>query len=541
MNTQKYYMHNSDLLRENDRSLYQRKRDGEDVVYDSQSHSKIDFERTHLNYNVCPHEQYTRDQIIQIQENIRGKKFPKNGVLFGSTVITLPKDFDGDPREFFCHAYDGLKGIYHITDDDVVSAYVHMDETSAHMHFNFIPHYENTISWEKTMPKSIYDTQHRLLEEYLNEQNIGEVHLLNGNTLGFDVQSLTPEQKTVSMEIYELKNQRDELYQKIFDLEYSRQKIEKDINYYFDEGNVEKANEATIKWEKINDELPILIQQRKAISAQLKEKTEVFSSVKNPTGTQSTIIELVADRTHLETTCWEQTLRAQETNKRLQALRGELQQTISENKIDDSTIDDLSNGFELALGHAFMLGQEAERKGLKNEELSKFKAESISKAARIMLDPLSTFKQAARSLKNRISDIIDRYNTNASKIALELTGDIEIYTGRDGRVSEKGKAYIERYIRDNLRTTDNPEWRPVRDYVRSLNSVEKQEKYIKTIVKSAVDFVEDGCSEPTKKYVHKSVLNKKIYTSAITITSNLISAVRAVQQMQEQAMEDFER
>ena len=118
---------------------------------------------------------------------------------------------------------------------------------------------------------------------------------------------------------------------------------------------MEKANEATIKWEKINDELPILIQQRKAISAQLKEKTEVFSSVKNPTGTQSTIIELVADRTHLETTCWEQTLRAQETNKRLQALRGELQQTISENKIDDSTIDDLSNGFELALGHAFML------------------------------------------------------------------------------------------------------------------------------------------------------------------------------------------
>ena len=42
-------------------------------------------------------------------------------------------------------------------------------------------------------------------------------------------------------------------------------------------------------------------------------------------------------------------------------------------------------------------------------------------------------------------------------------------------------------------------------------------------------------------WLNQQTLNKKIYTSAITITSNLISAVRAVQQMQEQAMEDFER
>ena len=77
-----------------------------------------------------------------------------------------------------------------------------------------------------------------------------------------------------------------------------------------------------------------------------------------------------------------------------------------------------------------------------------------------------------------------------------------------------------------------------------LKSVRKlQEKRIVSVKILAIIIPENGekvskikCLQPNQQ-----TLNKKIYTSAITITSNLISAVRAVQQMQEQAMEDFER
>lgn len=131
MNTQKYRMGNLGLLGEADRTMYANK--------DTVSKSCIDKERTHLNYNLCPHEQYTVAQIKNINRTLRGKEIAKNAIAWGSTIVSQPKDYTGNTEDFFRESYEGLKKMYNLRDEDVISAYVHMDETTPHMHFYFIP------------------------------------------------------------------------------------------------------------------------------------------------------------------------------------------------------------------------------------------------------------------------------------------------------------------------------------------------------------------------------------------------------------------
>ena len=197
MHTEKYGMGNCGLLLEADRSLYKNA--------DTTSKSIIDHDKTHLNYNLCPHEQYKAWEIKSIHEKIRGKKMRKDAVAFGITVITKPQDYKGDSRDFFKTAYEGLKDTYGLTDEDVISSYVHMDESSEHMHFIFLPvmheKEKNRMSWESVMSRRMYKTQHNILQKYMSEKLGEEVHLLNGKTLGFDPQKMTAEQKKESMEL----------------------------------------------------------------------------------------------------------------------------------------------------------------------------------------------------------------------------------------------------------------------------------------------------------------------------------------------------
>ena len=326
MNTQKYHLHNARLLEENDRSLYQKEKENGEVCYDSTSKSRIDFSRTELNYNLCPHEPYTRDEIIKTHEDIRGKRFPKNGVLFGSTVITLPKDFDGDSKTFFETAYDGLKELYKLNDSDIISSFVHMDETNPHMHFNFVPRFENTISWEKMFPKTLYESQHNRLETYMNSKNIGEVHLLNGETLGFDVQCLTQDQKSVSMEIYHLKSLRDDIYSSISKFENQKLQIQKDISYYFDNGNSDKVEELTLQWNFCNQEIARLVKEKKDVAIQLEEKFMELNNGSKVNATQKQIFELVADKSHLEEICFEKVVEVKNMESSLLQISNEIKE-----------------------------------------------------------------------------------------------------------------------------------------------------------------------------------------------------------------------
>lgn len=210
MNTQKWGMGNCGLFAEADRTMYIDKETGEYKTNqkDTVSKSIIDFTKTHMNYNLCPHEQYKRWQVKEINEKIRGKKIAKNAISWGSTIISLPKDYNGDPKTFFATSYEGMKKMYGLRDEDIISAYVHMDESTPHMHFYFIPisheAEKDRINWDKVVPRKMYKTQHKILQKYMRAKiPNATINLLNGETIGLDVSKMDANQRKASMQLME--------------------------------------------------------------------------------------------------------------------------------------------------------------------------------------------------------------------------------------------------------------------------------------------------------------------------------------------------
>lgn len=97
----------------------------------------IDPERTHLNYTL-----FARDDpkgFIKSKVEEADTKPNKNTNVISDWVVTLPKNdrLEGREREFFEQVYEFLKG--KVGEDNIVGAYVHMDETTPHLHFCFVP------------------------------------------------------------------------------------------------------------------------------------------------------------------------------------------------------------------------------------------------------------------------------------------------------------------------------------------------------------------------------------------------------------------
>lgn len=112
---------------------------------------KIDPAKTYLNYALFE----TRDPIGMIDEKIArvDTKPGKKTNVMSSWVVTLPKGdkLKGREREFFEVVYDHLNEI--VGHENVIGAWVHMDETQPHMHFAFTPCIETVVTTnDKTKP-----------------------------------------------------------------------------------------------------------------------------------------------------------------------------------------------------------------------------------------------------------------------------------------------------------------------------------------------------------------------------------------------------
>lgn len=96
--------------------------------------SHVDPTLSHLNYNLHS------GNMIENYNNIKNGVYIKNEkdfVAYCDLCITLPKDYEGDSKIFFKNVYDIL-----MHDDKFkhcIGAFVHLDETSPHMHFIYMP------------------------------------------------------------------------------------------------------------------------------------------------------------------------------------------------------------------------------------------------------------------------------------------------------------------------------------------------------------------------------------------------------------------
>lgn len=145
----------------------------------------IDTEKSDLNYNLAPeHNQidFIRQRCSEVQCLNR-----KDVNVMCSWVVTAPKNLDqAEEKAFFKHTYDFLANRY--GEKNVISAYVHLDEKSPHMHFAFVPvALDKNKGIEKVSAKEVItrnDLQsfHTDLEKHL-ERTLGhEVDILNEAT-----------------------------------------------------------------------------------------------------------------------------------------------------------------------------------------------------------------------------------------------------------------------------------------------------------------------------------------------------------------------
>lgn len=278
---------------------------------------------------------------------------------------------------------------------------------------------------------------------------------------------------------------------------------------------------------KLTNENQLLISENSVLSAQLEEKQAELKKA-------NSTLEI------LDTTC-------ASLHEEIVGLKRDIAHIIEENKVPDDVVQGISNGIQDAVMDAFDNGRRAGQEGYERERLTAFKSDSVCKALRPLDRPLEKFKAYTDNLRSKIHDAIDMHNRNANRARQLALGNIDVYTGYDGRVSESGKMHIERYIRARLESYDQDEtWEPLRMQYRGLVTDEKKDRYVNRMVKDCVDFAEDSCAEkPTTKYVPKSKIEKLIDRCASSMGHGIghgaLEVVRTIQQIQEEQLEEYER
>ena len=219
---------------------YERAKDekGEYVKFGNED---IDATRTHHNYNLAPENKSQGEFVKQRCSEVKCLN-RKDVNVACSWIVTLPKDFKElnkgkDPKEFFEGTYKFLENRY--GKDNVVSAYVHMDETTPHMHFCFVPVVLDTkknqykLSAKEVVNRYDLKTFHNDLQEHLEQTRGLRANVLNEATIegnksieelkrGTAIQELQKaltEVQTVKQDVQVLENDKNALEGQIRNLE----------------------------------------------------------------------------------------------------------------------------------------------------------------------------------------------------------------------------------------------------------------------------------------------------------------------------------
>ena len=180
---------------------------------------KIDHSKTYLNYNLAPEHKGMTDYEFMKKRCEEFKILKRKDVNWlVSWVITMPADYTGNKALFFREAYNFMENRY--GKDNVVSAYVHLDETSPHMHFCFVPvifdnkKQEYKVNAKQCINKVELKQIHPEMQEYLENKLQTKVNILNGATAEGNktIDQLKKEEKIKQKVISELiKNPTEEI------------------------------------------------------------------------------------------------------------------------------------------------------------------------------------------------------------------------------------------------------------------------------------------------------------------------------------------
>lgn len=139
------------------------------------SNEEIDLKKTHLNYDLVQSDLNLYQRVKQRVDEVRPvSRIQKNSVVDYSNIITVPKE---QLKEWGLEkSKEYLKEVYNyfckeFGKENVVSAKVHLDETTPHMHLHFVPvSEEGKLQARKVMTPQRINKIHTDAPRYLQER-----------------------------------------------------------------------------------------------------------------------------------------------------------------------------------------------------------------------------------------------------------------------------------------------------------------------------------------------------------------------------------
>lgn len=251
----------------------------------TENHSNLDIdnERSDLNYDLCEKEGDTLSRMNDRLSEVHSLN--RNDLkVCADWIVTLPENLKGasekEQRQFFEKTYEFLTDRYG-GEKNVLSANVHNDETTPHMHFAFMPvvwdekKQREKVSAKEVLTRKDLKTFHQDLDKFLKKEisHIYKEGILNDKTIGVDTV------KDLKKHSEEIQKQKDSITAEFKEQE---QKLEREIQ------SLDKELESKKKeLLDLNEQLP----QEIKIKAKGKEKkTEVVkkSLFKSETVTKET-------------------------------------------------------------------------------------------------------------------------------------------------------------------------------------------------------------------------------------------------------------
>ena len=171
---------------------------------ENENYSNIDIDkaRTPLNYDLVNQEDinYLKRVKTIIEANRRSERaIRKDATVYCECIISSDGAFfenltDDKQKEFFKSSLDYLKN--RIGEEFIISANVHLDETTPHMHVGFVPIIENSLSAKKLIDRKFLREVQDQLPAYLKN-------------IGFDIQRGIEGSKRKHKDIKEFKKELD--------------------------------------------------------------------------------------------------------------------------------------------------------------------------------------------------------------------------------------------------------------------------------------------------------------------------------------------
>jgi hypothetical protein len=139
---------------------------------ENHTNEKIRPELSHLNYNLVPGDPW--DNYCRRMSQVFCRKRADINTLV-QIAVTLPVDVNPLQHEKFFRSVTAYYQNY-FGAENVISAIVHLDETTPHLHIKAIPVYHNTkkdrdqVSFDVKCPRKFYQTMHSELEEWVSQE-----------------------------------------------------------------------------------------------------------------------------------------------------------------------------------------------------------------------------------------------------------------------------------------------------------------------------------------------------------------------------------